>query len=80
MVDMFNTLCAQPLYNPLLITTIEILLHSKTHLRVFHVPGDENIVADALSHSRYDSIFHLVPTLQVYNFIPPRLMLGVDVL
>ena len=61
MVDMFNTLRAQPLYNPLLITVVEILLLSKTHLRVFHVPGDENIVADGLSCSRYDSVFHLVP-------------------
>ena len=76
-VNMFNILCAQPLYNPLLITIIEILLLSKTHLRVFHVPGDENIVVDRLSHSCYDSVFHLVPT---YNFIPPRLTLGADVL
>ena len=77
MVNMFNILCAQPLYNPLLITIIEILLLSKTHLRVFHVPGDENIVVDRLSHSCYDSVFHLVPT---YNFIPPQLTLGADVL
>ena len=77
---MFNTLHAQPLYNPLLITVIEILLLCKTHLRVFHVPGDENIVADGLSCSRYDSVFHLVPTLQVYNFIPPQLTLGAEVL
>ena len=79
-VNMFNTLHAQPLYNPLLITVVEILLLSKTHLRVFHVPGDENIVADGLSRSHYDSVFHLVPTLQVYNFIPPRLTLGAEVL
>ena len=77
---MFNTLHVQPLYNPLLITVVEILLLSKTHLRVFHVPGDENIVVDRLSHSHYDSIFHLVPTLQIYNFIPPQLMLGAEVL
>ena len=80
MVDMFNTLRTQPLYNPLLITVVEILLLSKTHLRVFHVPGDENIVADGLSCSCYDSVFRLVPTLQIYNFIPPRLTLGVEVL
>ena len=79
-VDMFNTLRMQPLYNPLLITVVEILLLSKTHLRVFHVPGDKNIVADRLSCSHYDSVFHLVPTLQIYNFIPPRLTLGAEVL
>ena len=77
-VNMFNSLCVQPLYNPLLITIIELLLNSKIHLRVFHIPGDENIMADALSHSCYNTIFDLVPTLQVYNFIPPRLTLGAD--
>ena len=46
--DMFNTLHALPAYNPILITATDLLITSGIKLRVFHVPQEENKVADAL--------------------------------
>ena len=73
---MFNSLRGQPLYNPLLITVIELLLKFNIALCVFHIPGEDNFVADALLRLRYDIAQHHMPTMHVYPFIPPRLMLG----
>ena len=78
-VNMFNSLCGQPLYNPLLITVVELLLKFDIALRVFHIPGEDNFVADALSRSQYDVVQYHMPTMHVSFFIPPRLMLGADV-
>jgi hypothetical protein len=62
-VDMFNSLRAQPLYNPLLITAIDLLLDHGVDLHVFHIPGQVNIVADALSRLRFDTIALYAPSL-----------------
>ena len=75
-VDMFNTLRAQPLYNPLLITAVDLLLDHGVDLRVFHIPGQDNIVADALSRFRFDTVALYAPSLQIFKFQPPRLKLG----
>lgn len=77
-VDMFNSLRGQPLYSPLLITIVELLLKFDIQLWVFHIPGEDNIVADALLRFHYDDIFYHSPTLQVYQFIPPQLTLGAN--
>ena len=79
-VDMFNSLRGQPLYNPLLITVVELLLKFDIALRVFHIPGEDNFVADALSHLWYDIVWYHILTMHVSFFIPPQLTLGVDVL
>ena len=79
-IDMFNSLCGQPLYNPLLITVVELLLKFDIALCVFHIPGEDNIVANALSHLQYDIVQYHMPTMHVYFFIPPQLTLGADVL
>jgi len=75
-VDMFNTLRAQPLYNPLLITAVDLLLDHGVDLRVFHIPGQDNIVADALSRFRFDTVALYAPSLRIFKFQPPRLKLG----
>ena len=75
-VNMFNSLKAQPLYNPLLTTTINLLLWSHIQLYVFHIPGEHNVVADALSHSLFHNTHIHSPALQVHPFTPPQLMLG----
>lgn len=77
-VNMFNSLCGQPLYNPLLITVVKLLLKFNIKLHVFHIPGEDNIVANALSHLWYDILQYHMPTMHMYHFIPPQLMLGVD--
>ena len=77
-VDMFNSLHSQPLYNPLLITVFKLLLKFNIELHIFHIPGEDNIVADALSCLWYNIVQYHMPTMHMYHFIPPRLMLGVD--
>ncbi|KAF8800943.1 hypothetical protein BYT27DRAFT_7116359 [Phlegmacium glaucopus] len=74
--DMFNTLHALPAYNPILITAIDLLISSKIQLRVFHIPRNENKVADALSHLDNSTACRVCPGLIVTKFSPPRFTLG----
>ena len=47
-VEIFSSLRASWTYNPILFFC-RILLECDFNLRVYHVPGDDNVVADALS-------------------------------
>jgi hypothetical protein len=75
-VDMFNSLKAQPQHNPILLTTVDLLLSTAISLRVFHIPGEQNTIADALSRGLNTLVSDLLPTLIISPFIPPRLTLG----
>ncbi|KZP19211.1 DNA/RNA polymerase [Athelia psychrophila] len=75
-VDMFNSLRADPNHNPLLLTAIDLLISHGVELRVMHVPGEANAVADALSRFNNTSALVYAPGLQVNQFLPPRLTLG----
>jgi hypothetical protein len=77
-VDLFTTLRARPLYNPLLLTTADLLTTFGADLRVLHVPGHLNSVADALSRFHNANTQSLAPGLHITPFIPPRLTLGAD--
>ncbi|KAF8801432.1 hypothetical protein BYT27DRAFT_7226799 [Phlegmacium glaucopus] len=74
--DLFNTLRALPTYNPILVTVVDLLLASKIQLRVFHIPHNENKVADALSRLDDVTAKHLQPGLSITPFSPPQFMLG----
>lgn len=74
-VQIFHTLKATRDYNPLLFFAIELLLLHKLDLRVLHVPGVSNTVADALSRLLPDTAKSLVPGLSVRYFTPPRAMM-----
>ncbi|KAJ3911164.1 hypothetical protein F5877DRAFT_93815 [Lentinula edodes] len=80
MVDMFHALKAKQLYNPLLLTAIDHSICSNLQFRVAHIPGDENDIADALSRFDYARILQLVPSMEIYNFTPPQLVLGAELL
>ena len=47
--NIFTSLSAKPIYNWILISSIDMLLEDKVDLHVFHIPGKDNIIADALS-------------------------------
>jgi hypothetical protein len=75
-VNMFNTLRAKPMYNTILKSSVDILILSNISLHVVYIPGEENVVADALS--RYDNMraSAACPGLQIATFEPPRDALG----
>ena len=75
-VDMFNSLCCPPAYNFIVRFAADTLISSGINLRVIHVPGNENTVADALSRQDFAKALHLVPDLSIETFQPPRLPLG----
>jgi hypothetical protein len=92
-VDIFNTLRALPPYNHLLKTAIDILNCGDNDMRVLHVPGVDNAVADALSRADFHRALDLAANLKISTFDPwswstspdksrtfkpPRGTLGVD--
>lgn len=79
-VDAFNTLHAMPLHNPLLITAVDLSITFNIKFRVFHIPGNLNVVADALSRFNASLVLQLTPHLLISLFIPPRLTLGASAL
>ena len=72
-VDIFCTLRCLPSYNPLLKAAVDILICNDYSLWVLHVPGEENIVADALSCVRFSIALNSEPNLKLDIFHPPVL-------
>ncbi|KAG2738748.1 DNA/RNA polymerase [Suillus brevipes Sb2] len=75
-VAMFNTLAALPPYNWLLMLSMDVVLDGYIDLRVFHVPGVHNTVADHLSRWKNDEARLASPGLIISSFQPPRNALG----
>lgn len=69
-VAMFNSLRALPEYNCILKAAVDILLTCEFQLRVLHIAGERNCVADALSRSDFMKALHLDPELTIRNFEP----------
>ena len=53
-VSIFRSLRASPIYNPILISAIDILIANGVEHRIDHIPGEDNSVADALSRGQLD--------------------------
>ncbi|KAL1739560.1 hypothetical protein HDZ31DRAFT_7286, partial [Schizophyllum fasciatum] len=75
-VDMFNTMRADQTHNRILMTAVDILLNSDCELRVFHIPGADNPVADALSRFDNQRAVLLAPGIKIRTFLPPQLTKG----
>ncbi|KZT25384.1 hypothetical protein NEOLEDRAFT_1148021 [Neolentinus lepideus HHB14362 ss-1] len=73
---MFNSLHASAPYNNILRAAVDILLDSGINLRVHHIPGEENVIADALSRFQNHTATAVLPSLKVSVFQPPRWPLG----
>jgi hypothetical protein len=69
-VAMFNTLRALPEYNCILKTAADILLECGFELRVLHIAGEVNDVADALSRADFMRALRLCPGLTIKSFEP----------
>ena len=75
---MFNSLHASsPTYNSILFSAIRVLLKSPMlDLRIFHIAGERNYVADAISRQLFDVAIQHVPNLMIASFTPPQDALG----
>jgi hypothetical protein len=69
-VDVFSSLRALPPYNHLLKTAVDILHASDSDMRVLHIPGVDNAVADAISRADFSRAINLVPDLKISTFEP----------
>ena len=69
-VAMFNSLRALPEYNCILKAAVDILLRCDFQLRVLHIPGELNSVADALSRAEFMKALRLRPGLIIKTFEP----------
>ena len=77
-VDIFHSLRALPSYNDLLKFTISLLIKHGISLRVVHVHGVDNAVADSLSRFENTKAIAECPGLSISSFQPPRVALGLD--
>ena len=75
-VDIFNSLCALPSYNNLLKSAVDVLLCTDHQLRVFHVPGHLNLVADCISRKNFAHALQIRPHLSIDLFQPPQVTMG----
>ncbi|KAJ7509525.1 hypothetical protein B0H11DRAFT_2216437 [Mycena galericulata] len=74
----FNTLAAKPAYNVLLKRAVDLLIQHKIDLRVLHIAGSDNTVADALSRENFITAYATDPGLDIHIFQPPQCVLGAD--
>lgn len=75
-VQLFNSLAALPSMNWMLMRVVDTILPISLDLRVFHIPGCSNVVADRLSRLSNVEALSLVPGLSIHTFSPPRPSLG----
>jgi hypothetical protein len=69
-VAMFNSLRCLPEYNCILKASVDILIETDFSLRVLHVAGSDNDVADALSRADLMRALRVNPKLIIRNFEP----------
>ncbi len=73
---MFDSLRASGAYADLLLTACGSLIDSGLDLRVWHIPGHWNTIADALSRGLIQTALQYVPSLRISTFTPPQITLG----
>ena len=76
-VDIFHSLAAEPNYVSLLLKAVEIMMDFGIEVQVVHIPGVENVVANALSQLLFQVASAHQPGLSISTFQPPRDELGV---
>jgi hypothetical protein len=74
--DIFTSLAVRPDYNQILMSAIDVLIEDEIDLRVYHTPGEDNIIADLLSRFKNKLALLLSPGLIIGSFTPPRDALG----
>ena len=75
-VDIFHSLRSLPPYNDLLKFMVSMLIKHDISLRVMHIPGVDNIIADSLSRFENTKALAMCPGLTISCFQPPRVVMG----
>lgn len=75
-VDIFSSFRAEPAFNHILLAASDIIIDNNIDLRVLHVPGASNTVADAISRLDIATILDIIPSFYLSYFQPPRFPLG----
>ena len=76
-VDMYSSLRAKPVYNSILLSAVDFTVNTSIATKVYHVPGNQNVIADYLSRFLNADALRLAPNLNIQVFEPPRDALGV---
>ena len=76
-VNMFSSLCAKPVYNSILVATVDLAVEKSISTKVYYVPGKQNVVADYLSKFQNAKALQLALHMRVRSFQPPQNALGV---
>ncbi len=71
-VEIWHSLAPQGNNILLMLYAVEVMMDHNIDIRVVHIPGSENLIADALSRSLFDTAINHEPALQVSSFTPPR--------
>jgi len=74
--DIFTSMAAKSDYNRILMSSVDVLIEDQLDLRVYHIPGKENLIADPLSRFKNILAQVLSPHLIIGTFIPPQDALG----
>jgi hypothetical protein len=54
----------------------DICITTNIHLRVVHIPGERNYIADAISRNNFPLARQYAPNIIIAPFLPPQLPLG----
>ncbi len=63
--SIFNSLRTLDMYNPIIMASVKIRLESKIDLRIFHIEGKKNVIADALSRQAFAVACSYMPELSI---------------
>jgi hypothetical protein len=55
---------------------VKVIMAFDIDFRVFHISGQDNVIADHLSRWRAADAVGISPSLRILLFQPPRVMLG----
>lgn len=75
-VQLFNSLAALPSMNWMVMACVDVVLAHRVDFRVFHIPGEVNVIADLLSHLQNSEVRRVRPSLSIAQFQPPCPSLG----
>jgi hypothetical protein len=75
-VHLFSSLRGTAELNSIALTAADLMLRFNCQLRVVHIFGKQNQVADALSRRMNADARRFAPGIEIFDFTPPHLMLG----